>query len=209
MANDTPPSKEAPAAEAPAAPASAGRKKLAILVGGIMAIEGVGVFAAMKFLGSGPAPSAAETIKVEEVKERPLHEIEVCKIRAPNVKEGRLILWSLEVAIRASAPEGHEGHDSHEAKAEGNGEEGGHGEKAEGAGSSESDMLAKVVHEQDRTIKDRLASIVRAAEPQHLQEDGLATMRRQIKFELERILGEKLTIHEVLIPECTPYPTGF
>ena len=54
-----------------------------------------------------------------------------------------------------------------------------------------------------------MARIVRSAEPQYLQEDGLETIRRQIKFELERILGEDVKIVEVLVPECTPYPTGF
>lgn len=193
-----------------------GRKKLLAVVGGIMVLEGVAIFGAIKFLGGAPQPTAAEPVKVEEVKPLVVHEIEVAKLRAPNVKDGRLILWSVEVAIRATKPAAGDHHGAHGDKPNNSahGEPAAHGEAGGEAAEADSpkaeaEALAKVVHEQDRTIKDRLAGIIRAADAKHLQEDGLGTVRRQIKFELERILGDKIVIQDVLIPECTPYPTGF
>lgn len=207
----------AAAAAAETAPAKGGgRKKLLAIVGGIMVVEGAAIFGAIKFLGGDPQPTAAEPLKVEEVRPPVVHEIEVAKLRAPNVKDGRLILWSVEVAIRATRPVGGEHHSANGGmkNASAAGEAAGHGESGGDAAEADSpkaeaEALAKVVHEQDRTIKDRLAGIIRAADAKHLQEDGLGTLRRQIKFELERILGEKIAIQDVLIPECTPYPTGF
>jgi flagellar basal body-associated protein FliL len=59
------------------------------------------------------------------------------------------------------------------------------------------------------TIEDRLAKIIRAADPQHLQEPGLETLRRQVKYELEQIAGQEGLIKEVLIPKCTPFRADY
>lgn len=64
------------------------------------------------------------------------------------------------------------------------------------------------IEKKKATIDDALARIIRSAEPAHLSEDGLETLRRQIQFELARITNPEMVL-EILIPECTPYPTGF
>lgn len=54
-------------------------------------------------------------------------------------------------------------------------------------------------------IQDALATIVRRAEPQHLQEPDLETLRRQFAATLKDVFGEDAIV-KVLIPKCTPIP---
>lgn len=75
--------------------------------------------------------------------------------------------------------------------------------------ADKADAIRKTFEKKRATIEDIIARIVRSAEPTHLSEDGLETLRRQIHFELGRICSEESGITEILIPECTPYPTGF
>lgn len=205
---ETKPEQKEGAATAESAPQPpSGKKKLAGIVVAVMVLEGVGVFGAMKMMGGNPQPTHADTLEVSTRPATQYAEVTIAKIRAPNVKDGKLVLWQLEVAIRV-AVEAHA-----EPAADG---KSGHGEKEEGAekkegGEAQSPCpeLAGKIKMNEKTITDRLTRIVRSAEPQYLQEDGLETIRRQVKFELDHVLGEDTKIVEILIPECTPFPTGF
>lgn len=201
---------ESPAEPAPAPAKKSGKGKLFGIVGVVMVLEGVGIFAAMKMMGGSPDPvAAAAPLKVEKQEPDRIEEVELAQFRAPNVKEGKLVLWSLQVALRVSTSGGHGGEGG---KGKSEAKEEGHEKPAEksegGKAKADSPAVAKIKMN-ERTIKDRLTRIVRSAEPTQLQEDGLETIKRQMKFELERILGDDVKIVEVLIPECTPFPTGF
>src|SRR4051812_24901361 len=88
------------------APKPGGKKKLIGVVAAVMIVEGVGVFGAMKMMGAGPGKAAAAPPLVVEKHEPPrIEEVEIAQVRAPNVKEGKLVLWSLHVAIRANGGE--------------------------------------------------------------------------------------------------------
>jgi len=50
------------------------------------------------------------------------------------------------------------------------------------------------------TVQDRLARVVRAAEPERFTEPDLRTLRKQFQNELTQIVGEEGLILEVLIP---------
>ena len=57
-------------------------------------------------------------------------------------------------------------------------------------------------------IKDHIRSIIAASDPEKLggsTEPGLETFRRQVKFQLDEIIGDGL-IDEVLVPTCMRYP---
>jgi len=58
------------------------------------------------------------------------------------------------------------------------------------------------------TIEDVMSRVIRGAEAKHLAEPGLETLRRQLRFELNTLLGDETIIEQVLIPEFTPLPTG-
>jgi flagellar basal body-associated protein FliL len=77
------------------------------------------------------------------------------------------------------------------------------------AQADKAEVIRRQLEKKRATIEDAVARIVRSADPSHLTEDGLETLRRQIHYEMGRITNEEASILEVLIPECTPYPTGF
>ena len=63
------------------------------------------------------------------------------------------------------------------------------------------DDFVKLVTARENTIRDRIQTIIRRAEPEQLTEPGLATLKRQIEFELGRILADETLIQEILIPQ--------
>lgn len=75
--------------------------------------------------------------------------------------------------------------------------------------SDKAESIKKTLEKKRATVEDSVARIVRSADPSHLSEDGLETLRRQIQFELGRLTNDASGVSEILIPECTPYPTGF
>jgi len=179
MADEKPKPKEQDAkADSAAAPAKKGKTKLIGIVGGIMLLEGVGVFAAVKLMGGGAHDThAEESLNIATQPAPSFSEIQVVRLRAPNNKDGQLILWSVEVVIRVP--------------------------------QAEQQKIADAMKANEKTVQDRIVRIIRSAESQYLKEDGLETLRRQIRFELGRVLEDETKIVEVLVPECTPYPTGF
>lgn len=58
----------------------------------------------------------------------------------------------------------------------------------------------ELVNARDATIRDRINTVVRRAEPKYLNEPGLETLRRQIKFELDKVFGDENLIQELLLP---------
>ena len=65
--------------------------------------------------------------------------------------------------------------------------------------------------ERGALIKDRVRTIIAQSDPEKLgggSEPGLETLRRQVKYQLDEIVGEGI-IEEVLIPRCIPFRTDF
>ena len=59
-------------------------------------------------------------------------------------------------------------------------------------------------------IKDRIRTIIAQSDPEKLgggSEPGLETLRRQIKYQLDEIVGEGV-IDEVVVPKCIPFPVN-
>ncbi len=66
--------------------------------------------------------------------------------------------------------------------------------------------VRKIVEVRKSTILDRFNIVVRSAETKQLNEPGLDTIRRQFRFELDRLLGDDQLIQEVLIPRFFQSP---
>ncbi|MFQ5807414.1 MAG: hypothetical protein ACE5I3_13280 [Phycisphaerae bacterium] len=60
------------------------------------------------------------------------------------------------------------------------------------------------VSERQREISDRIARIVRAADPAVLHEAALKTLRMQLQQAIGEVAGDQDLIIEVLIPRCVP-----
>jgi len=157
--------------------------KTPVLLGGVMLIEAVVLFAGFKFLGGGPPPAAgAELVEPadghDEAGETGVAsdwtEIKVVEFRAPNKISGRLLL--IDVSIYMAVKSEYE------------------------------QRATEMLKAREALIADRIRTIIAQSDPERLggeAEPGLETLRRQIKYQLDEILGEGI-VEEVLVPRCIP-----
>ena len=182
--------------EAPGA-ASEGSKKAAgikgmlkstpVVLGVVMALEAGALFAGFKFLGGGPKGAEGANLTTGEghgeagdghgEKKPALKtiELQVVQFRASNKQSGRTFHYELTVFVSARA--------------------------------EKKDTLEPLLKSREATIQDRVRTIIAQSDPEKLgggSEPGLETLRRQIKYQLDEVLGEG-QIEEVLIPRCIPF----
>lgn len=62
----------------------------------------------------------------------------------------------------------------------------------------------QLVADRRREISDRVARVVRAADPAVLHEPELKTLRMQLQHAIGEVVGDQDIIVEVLIPRCVP-----
>lgn len=174
--------------------------KTPVLLGGVMIIEAVVLFAGMKFLGAGAHPAAAATAELttddgnaagaegkegeaagpnKKVDKKKPVEIPVVDFRAPNKLTGKTFIY--DVSIFAVT-------------------------KYEYA-----DRLTAILKDRDALVKDRIRTIVAECDPDKLgggSEPGLETFRRQVKYQLDEIVGDGM-IDEILVPRCMPFRADY
>ena len=162
--------------------------KTPVLLTSVMLIEAVVLFAGIKFLGGGPSMASAEAALAEAdarakslpgaglaTDKKKTVEVAVVDLRATNKVSGRTILFDVSIFVVTS------------------------GENA--------DKVKAMIGERGALIKDRVATIIRQSDPEKLgggSEPGLETLRRQVKYQLDEIVGEGL-VEEVLVPRCIPF----
>jgi flagellar basal body-associated protein FliL len=202
---DAPPAadkKEAPKehGKAAAAAASGGiMTKLPVLLGGVMIIEAVVLFAGFKFIGGGSPRAAAgaelaaekspatageskgEGGKTDAASADPKSsvEIQVVDFRAPNKMSGRTFLYDVSIFVVTK--------------------------------SEFEEKVKGMISSRDALIKDRIRTIIAQSDPEKLgggSEPGLETLRRQVKYQMDEIVGDGL-ISEVLVPRCIPFRTDY
>jgi flagellar basal body-associated protein FliL len=160
--------------------------KTPVLLAGVMLVEAVVLFVGFKFVAGGPKPANAADLTTLAAAEKagpgdattdsnePV-EVEVLEIKAPNRQNGRTFIYDLDVVI-----------------------------------SIKPQFLQKVtdaLKARQALIEDRVRTIIGEADPDKLgggSEPGLETLRRQVKYQLDEVLGDGI-IDEVLIPRCIPY----
>jgi flagellar basal body-associated protein FliL len=165
----------------------------------VMLIEAVVLFAGFKFIGGGsPRAAAGAELAAAEKGEVPAGEgkegekgtgaatdkkaqveIPVIDFRAPNKQSGRTFLYDVSIFVVTK-------------------------------GANEEKVKAMILS-RDALIKDRVRTIIAQSDPEKLgggSEPGLETLRRQVKYQLDEIIGDGL-IDEVLVPRCIPFRTDF
>lgn len=159
--------------------AKAGKMKTMGLFGGVMLVEGIGIFFAMKFFAPEPDPTMGMDKELTVATQPALatKELELARVRVQNTNGERTILYSVTANI--VVPSEHE------------------------------TDVQTFLDNHRAAINDMLSRIIRAAEDKHLHEYGLETLKRLIRFELTKMMGDDLPIERVLISEFTPLPTGF
>ena len=168
--------------------------KLPVLISGVMIVEAAVLFIGFNMLKGGPDHADAAEVAVDDHgevhgdghgEEAPAHapgelvEVAIDAFRAPNRLNGRTFLYDVEISVRVKA----------EVK-----------EQVEGTLTNSTAL-----------VRDRMNRIIAQIDPQKLNgavEPGLETLRRQVKYQLDLIVGEGL-IEEVLVPRCIPYRTDY
>ncbi|HUB26066.1 MAG TPA: hypothetical protein VL992_11605 [Tepidisphaeraceae bacterium] len=183
---------EAPPAEKPAAKTAAGGgllTKTPILLGGVMLIEAIVLFAGFKFLNSGGPRTANGADLVDGAAGNATGpttqdagaeaEINLVDFKALNRLSGRSFLYDVRIDV-TTKPE-------------------------------LADRVGQEIKDRDGLIKDRVRTIIAELDPDKLgggSEPGLETLKRQVKFQLDEMLGDGL-IDEVLVPRCIPLRMDF
>ena len=155
-------------------PFADGRRNLltVAVVGGLMLIEGVGIFVAVKYMGGGPASLSADQAIGGDGPGGAApgqSELHVTDLVSFNNADGRVFVYQLSVYADVEA--------------------------------KHSQQIKDLIESRKNTIDDRFSKVVRAADPKYLDEPGLETMQRLFKFELDQILGDDTLIKEILFPE--------
>lgn len=186
---------EAPAA-APAAPAKGTKEskgglltKMPVLLGGVMVIEALVLWGGFQFVGHKPQAAAGADIVTDD-KGDAKHggkgsvdnktvEVEVADFKALNRTNGRTFLYDVSIYVVTKA---------------------------------DSEQRVKDKFKDNKAlIEDRIRTIIAESDPEKLgggSEPGLETLRRQVKYQLDGIVGEGV-IDEVLVPRCIPFRTDY
>ncbi len=170
-------------------PAGSGKKKQTLVMVGIllfvMMAEGGGVYFAVKFFGGGPKVVAAEGLSTLGRGGGPdgpgdlVQDVELPVVKFKAPNMKSGRLFLYDIEVYAKTKK------------------------------DRGDTLKKLIDNYKATLEDRLNRVVRAAEPQDLQEDGLETIRRQVRHEVGQVVGDEKLIDEILIPKCTPFKVDY
>ena len=221
--SDKPKDKKAEAAPAAAAEGEHAAKKggigalltkLPVLLGGVMVIEAAVLFGAFKMLGASAKPAEgaelhgkAEGHGDEEDEDAPAaaggehaapagehgaaaaagpvikpkgkYALPVIEFKATNKVSGRMFLFDVSI-------------------------------EAQVLGSNLEKVKSKL-EQRKALISDRVRTIIAQSDPEKLNgqaEPGLETLKRQVKFQLEDVIGPGL-IDEILVPRCIPFRADF
>jgi len=168
-------SEQAPAA---AEPQANPRSKLPfIVVALLMAIEGVAIFAVTKFFISTPAVVHGEGLDARPAFDDPRKAIDsqpTAEVEITECRPSNSVTGKLlTFKLRVSAL----------------------------VLRSDMERATELVGVNEARLTDRVNFVIRSAEPHHLSEPGLETIKRRFKHEIDGILGDPALIKEVLVPE--------
>jgi flagellar basal body-associated protein FliL len=188
---EAPPPSEKPVEKAHAAGGGL-LTKTPVLIGGVMLVEAIVLFAGFKFVMGG-APKVANGADLvqgdkpgaegaggatSQPSNQPV-EIELVDFKALNKISGHSFLYDVDIFVTVK-PE-------FEAR------------------------VRDGIKDRDALIKDRIRTIIAELDPEKLgggSEPGLETLRRQVKYQLDEMLGDGM-IDEVLVPRCIPFRTDY
>jgi len=203
--------------------------KLPVLIGGVMVLEAVVLLVGVKLLAGGPAEVAAVEVHstdeaghgeegAEEaygeapaekghgkaaadaghdapadgghgkagdgkgapaINPKAIAELMLVEFRAPNKRSGRTYLYDVSIYVSVKG--------------------------------SKHAKVKSMLEQRKALITDRVRTIIAQSDPEKLgggSEPGLETLRRQIKYQLNEVLGEGM-IEEVIVPRCIPFKVDF
>lgn len=149
------------------------RKRLITLgiVGAIMLLEGVGVVVAVKMTGHSPATGEAAQGVQDPAQRLEQMDAELGLVDCDAINRKSGHPVVVHVSLSVRVAPANQEH------------------------------AGRLIAKRQDTLKDRVQMILRRADPQYLNEPNLDTIKRQIKHELDAILGDEELVLEVLIPQ--------
>ncbi|MHC5109871.1 MAG: hypothetical protein ACYTHJ_08340 [Planctomycetota bacterium] len=72
----------------------------------------------------------------------------------------------------------------------------------------DADKATDMTEDRQSRILDRIQFVIRSAEIQHINEPGLETIKRRLKWEMDKIFGDPELLREILIPEWQQSGSG-
>jgi flagellar basal body-associated protein FliL len=190
--------KEGGRAAAPAADNAAAAKgggfaamlgKTPVILGGVMLVEALVLFIGFRIISGGAKSASADLTadlkkdvvddKASTIEKGQSVEIQLLDSKFPNKLSGRAFLYDVSIALSVK--------------------------------SEYAEKVKKAISDHDSLIKDRVSTIIAQLDPEKLgggSEPGLETLRRQVKYQLDEIIGDGM-IDEVLVPKCLSFRTDY
>lgn len=162
---------DAPVAQLQHKPPKKGKLVSLLVIGTLMAGEGVGVFFLANALGPDPAPSLGleGDLGFEDgSRAEDYAELEIAECRPSNRMAGRFINFHIRVSALVS--------------------------------SEDLDRAEKAVRSKRARLEDGVNTVIRSANPKQFHEPDYLTIKRRLKREFDRILHDDQLIKEVVIP---------
>lgn len=164
-------------------------RKTPVLLGGVMIIEALVLVVGFKVLGGKPQQAAGADLVADDkgdakhggkgAADAKTVEVQVSDFKALNRANGRTFLYDVSIYVVTKA---------------------------------ENEQRVKDKFKDNKAlIEDRIRTIIAESDPEKLgggSEPGLETLRRQVKYQLDGIVGEGV-IDEVLVPRCIPFRTDY
>lgn len=146
-----------------------------VMIAGLMAVQGVGVFFVVKAISPAPAAGVADVLEGtpdeggDVSNEDEFAEVELAECRPSNKMSGKFITFHIRVSGLVAA--------------------------------SDEEKVKQMIRARRSRIEHSVNTVIRSAEPKHLTEPQLTTIQRRLKQELDRILGDDQLIKKILIPQ--------
>ena len=174
--------------------------KTPVLLGAVLVLEAAVLLGGFKLLSGGPQHAAGAELSTSEEgdgrgdghggkgegrggkagdRKAKSVELNVLDFKAPNKVNGRTFLYDVSIFVVCK--------------------------------SDYEKQVKDTLKEREALIKDRVRTIIAQSDPEKLvggSEPGLETLRRQVKYQLDTIIGEGM-IEEVLVPKCIPFRTDY
>lgn len=149
-----------------------GRWKTLIVIGVLMLGEGVGIFVLMRLVSPEPeAALAAEDAAIESDPFNLKDEVEMPLCEISAFNKKEGRLYVYNAQVSVLV------------------------------GAEDRAAIERFANAREQSIKDRIQLVFRSADPKDLNDPALQTIKRQLLFELNNLLGGKELIREILIPK--------
>ena len=158
-----------------------GRMMPVVVVALLMGVEGVGVFFLVKAISPDPVPALAAGTESDEHKPGSGDQDQFAEIELAECRPSNTMTGRfITFHVRVSAL----------------------------VSSADLERAERLVRAKRARLEDGVNTVIRSADPKHLNEPSLETIKRRLKHEFNGIFGDEQLIKRVLIPQLLQSRAG-